>query len=251
MRTVRDHPDIEELIDWARERLPRKRHREVWAHSEDCPTCNLRLAKIIILSSKHRREIKRRARHRRHLSIAAMVVFLVGAAASWLLLSGYSSDGPSQLAALATSETIPDSYVRYRFGAGLPASSDLTGYQLRRGVEALVAGEYALAVEALEAVSRERPSNVEAAAYLGIALYLLGDDSTRMQALLMQGTSHSHPMISRAATWYLANSYQRNGDVQAAMALAHSLSAGEISDRDRYSLRADRLLRKIQDVLSQ
>jgi len=251
MTTPGDHPDIDELVAWARGALPRKRHRRVWAHTRICETCNMRLAKILIIRTKHRREMKRRARHRRHLSIAAMVVLLVGAAASWLLLSGYSSDGPSQLAALATSETIPDSYVRYRFGAGLPASTDLTAYQLRRGVEALVAGDYALAVEALEAVRSERPSNVEAAAYLGIALYLLGDDSTRMQALLMQGTSHSHPMISRAATWYLANSCQRNGDVQAAMALAHSLSAGEISDRDRYSLRADDLLRKIQDVLSQ
>jgi len=242
------HPDIGELVDWARGLLPRKRHREVWSHREHCPTCDMRLAKIIILSTNHRQQMKRRARGRRHLLIAASVVVLVGVAAG-LAVSGYFSDSSSRLAELATTETIPEPHVHLRFGGSLPASSDLYEYRLKTGMAALVQQDYPLAVETLEDLFEEHAGSAEVAAYLGVARYLSGDNSDRTKALLGQGAQDMHDMISRAATWYLANSCLRSGDTEAAIQLLQSLDPDETDDR--YARSSVDLLHQIQGGLSQ
>lgn len=240
------HPEIEELVAYARGALSRKRRRAVRAHCEVCPSCNLDLAKTLVLRADHRRALRQRARRQR-LMAAATVVLVLGAAGT-IMLGAYFTDPSAELAALATSEPLPEHYVRYRFGTGMPASSDLTAYQLRRGIEALVAEEYGPAIDAFEAVLSEQPSDIETAAYLGIALYLSGDDSTRTQTLLVRGTSHARPELSRAATWYLANLFLRSGEAETAATLLEQLDLGELDDR--YSRRARELLQQIEDVPS-
>jgi len=244
MSAPSNHPEVDELVDWARGDLSRKRLREIRAHCRSCPACDMKLAKILVLRTRQRREMKRAARRRRQLQMAAAIVLLVGAGAVFLV-SGHFSDPASKFAELATTETIPQGLLRLRFRSdALPASTDLSEFRLKQGMEALVQEQYSLAVEALDDANREHPADAEIAAFLGIALYLSGDDSSRTQSLLALGTTHARPRVSRPATWYLANSCLRSGDSEAAVALLRELNLGELSDA--YSRRADDLAARVE-----
>jgi hypothetical protein len=245
MTTQAEHPDIEELVDWARGLLSRRRHEEVRRHCDACPTCNMRLAKILVLRTDDRRRMRRRARRVRQLQMAAVIVLLVGTGAVFLL-SGYFSNPTAELAALATTETIPESHVHMRFRRGLRASADLYDYKLEAGMEALVQRDYRMASETLEELYGEHPESSEAAAYLGVALYLSGDDSGRTKSILAMGTQHMQPMISRTATWFLANSRLRSGDVESAVELLRTLDPNRINDM--YGRWSVDLLDRIQGI---
>lgn len=248
MTTQDEHPNIEELVDWARGLLSRRRHKEVRRHCEACPTCNMRLAMILIIRTDDRRRMRRRAKRRRQFQMAAAVLLLMGAGAV-VLLSSYFSDPALELAGLATTETIPQGLVRLRFRSDMvPASTDLSEFQLKRGMDALALEEYSLAIEALAGANKEHPADAEIAAYLGIALYLSGDDSSRTHSRLALGATHARPSVSRPASWYLANSCLRNGDTQTAVALLRELDLGEPSDA--YSRRAADLSARIEGVLN-
>jgi hypothetical protein len=246
MTSPEKHLEIEDLVDYARGALSRKRRRAVEAHCETCPRCNLDLAKTLVLRTRHRQQMRRRSRHRRLLA-AASVVLLLGAAGI-VLLGGRFTDRSTRLAELTTDETISPSHLGLRFGAGLPASTDLGEYQLKQGMDALVAGDYPTAVEVLGDLLPRRRSDTEVAAYLGIAMYLAHEDPEATRALLALGTTDSRPPVSRAATWYLANFYLREGDAERATALLEDLDLGELSDR--YSRYASDLLEQVERIQS-
>jgi hypothetical protein len=207
----------------------------------------MRLAKILIIRTDDRRQMKRHAKRRRYLQMAAGIMLLVGAGAAFLG-SGYFATPASELAALATTETIPESHVHMRFRRGLRASGDLYDHKLEAGMVALVQQDYPQAVETLEGLYSEHPESSEAAAYLGAALYLSGDDSDRTKAILAAGAQDIQPMTSRAATWYLANSCLRSGDIDSTLQLLPTLDPIEIDDLVGRQSRD--LLRRIHDLRS-
>ncbi len=241
------HPDIEELVDWARGTLSRRRLREIRSHCRTCPACDMKLAKILVIRTRQRREMKRRLKRQRQLQMAAAIVLLVGAGAVFLF-SGYSSDPGSELAELATTETIPESHVHLRFRVALPASPDRYEYEekLKAGMEALVRREYHQALEVLEELYGEHQESSEGAAYLGVAYYLSGDDSDRTRSFLAHGARNAHGMISRTATWYLANSCLRSGNVDSAIELLGILDPSQINDM--YGRWSVELLRQVEDI---
>jgi hypothetical protein len=202
----------------------------------------MRLAKILIIRTDDRRQMKRTATRRRHLQMAAGIMLLVGAGAAFLG-SGYFADPAADLAALATSETIPEGYVTLRFRGQLPASADLHDYKLEAGMEALVLGDYPRALETLEALYSEHPESAEASAYLGVARYLSGDDSAATKSLLVRGTEHHQPMIRRLSAWYLANSCLRSGDVESAVEILRTSDL--IGTDTRYGRASEDLLNLI------
>ena len=159
-----NHPDILELVAWARGAIPKRRLGEIRAHCRTCPDCDAKLARILLLRSKHRREMRRRARRRRQLQMAAAVLLVVGAGA--VFLSGYFSDPASELAALATTETIPESHVGLRFRVAVPASPGGYDSEFKAGMEALVRGDYPAAVEMLESLHAAHERDTEVSTYL-------------------------------------------------------------------------------------
>lgn len=242
MSALDNHPEVDELVDWAREDLSRRRLREIRAHCRTCSECDLKLAKILVLRTRQRREMKRRAKRRWRLQMAAAILLLVGVGAVFLF-SSYFSDPTSDFVELATTETIPESHLLLRFFAGIPADSGQFELRLKIGMEALVQTDLPLAVEILENLRAEFVSNTEVASYLGVALYLSGDDSDRTKQLLARGSTNVQPLVKRTTAWYLANSCLRSGDLESAVLLLESLDLGELSDM--YSLLADDLLVQI------
>ena len=113
-------------------------------------------------------------------------------------------------------------------------------------MEALVQQDYALAIDTLEALHAQHDSDTEVATYLGVALYLSGDDSDRTKALLAQGWSHMQGRVRRTATWYLANSCLRSGDTESAIHLLQTLDPDEVDAR--YTRYAAELLQRIRGV---
>jgi hypothetical protein len=240
-----NHPEIDELVDWARGDLPRRRQREIRAHCKTCSMCDLNLAKILVLRTSQRRVMKRRAKRRRQLQMAAAIVILAGTGAV-LLLSGHYSYPASELAALATTETIPRSHVGPRFRLAAPASPGGYEAEFKAAMEALVREDYGAGLEILEVLHANHPSEVEISAYLGIARYLAGDDSDHTKALLAQGASHHQDMIRRAAAWYLANSCLRSGDVDSTIQILQTPDL--IGTDTRYGNYSADLLRQIEEV---
>jgi hypothetical protein len=199
---------------------------------------------ILLLRGDHRQRLRQRSRRNR-LMLAAMVVLIAGAGGLWMII-GLSAGQPASLAELATEETLPESHLHLRFRAALPASSDLHEYKLKAGMEALVAGDYPLAVETLTDLQNEHAESDEAAMYLGVALYLSGDDSDRTRALLARGVSAMHGLTRRTAIWYLANSCLRSGDVDAAILLLQSPDLHEYDTR--YGRYSEELLQRLLDA---
>lgn len=245
MSAPNNHPEIDELVDWARGDLSRKRLREIRAHCRSCPACDMKLAKILVLRTKQRREMKRAARRRRHLQMAAAIVLLVGVGAVFLF-SGYFSDPAMELASLATTETIPGSQIILRFRPATSASADLYEYKLKAGMEALVRGDYSFAEDTLGGLYGEHPESSEVAAYWGVARYLSGNDSDHTKTLLATGASDMQNMIRRTATWYLANSCLRSGESDSAIQLLQSPDLNGVDVR--YGRYAEELLRKIREA---
>jgi len=122
---------------------------------------------------------------------------------------------------LATSEAPEQPMLDFLFPPSVPVA-DLE--QARGGFAYLVDGRYEEAVAQLSTVYEAQPGNGEVAASLGIALYLTGDDSERVEALLAQGTALRQQDFSNLAGWYLANHYLRKGDVVQTMSVLEDLS---------------------------
>jgi hypothetical protein len=244
MILVSEHPEIEELVGWARGALSRRRRSEIRLHCETCLECNELLAKILVLRTPHRRKMRVRTRRRRLLVAASLV--LIGAIGTSLWLGGFFISESERLAALATEETIQEAILHLRFREALPADSTLYLFKLKRGLEALHLEDYPMAIEVLGALNQAYPSDTEVAAWLGIASYLSGDDSASTWSLLVQGTANMHHMISASAAWYLANSYLRSGEIVLAVALLETLDPEEINARRERDAAA--LLERIREI---
>jgi hypothetical protein len=209
------------------------------------------LAKILVLMMEKRREWIRQRRRRRRLQAAAAVVLLAGAGTVFLgaRMSGNGTDPRYDLAALATTETIPESHVGLRFRLATPASPGGYDSDFKAGMEALVREDYLTGVEILERLHASHPSETEISTYLGVARYLSGDDSDGTQALLAQGTVHHQDMIRRTAAWYLANSCLRSGDIDTTVQILQTPDL--IGTDTRYGRYSEDLLRRINEARSE
>lgn len=223
---TREHLTFEELEELARTVPPDDTGSEGLRHVRECAECQYQYVGMRMLT--HVVKFRRRTRRRRLLgfAIAGLVfVMVVGGGAYF-----WSRPQPS-LQALATRDTIPESFVVLRFGRGTAISGGSHLLEFRAGVESLARGDYTHAVDTLEGLLEERPGDPEIHAVLGIARYLSGDNSDETMELLESGASHPDTFINRPSRWYLANLHLRRGETERAQESLKGLDLGEIDDR--------------------
>jgi hypothetical protein len=144
------------------------------------------------------------------------------------------------LTALATTEPPPSAMIRFQLGSAIQASSDDTQQRLQAAGQALAGRQYAQATDELQRLHAELPNSGVIAGYLGIALYLSGNDSARVGALLSAGALDDDLPVALSSKWYLANHLLRTGDEEAARTLLAELATFR---NLRGRLSADLLLR--------
>lgn len=217
---------------------------ELAEHCRACVRCGDQLAVLLMLAPAAS------AAHRRApVSIIAGIV-LVG-----ILALVFQSDivGPlstdKQLAALATTETLPPAVVQFhvRLSSATKTSGDRSSPQILEGGEFLASGEYAEAIVALERQRAAHPDSRLVASYLGIARYLAGDDSPAVAALLASGAADSNVPASLYAKWYLGNYLLRTGQLDEAIVALEEV----VSEDVRLSREAADLLAEIRRLRNQ
>jgi tetratricopeptide (TPR) repeat protein len=128
----------------------------------------------------------------------------------------------ARLRALAT-VTPPDRVtLDFLFG---PQATVAARIRARTGFAFVSERRYDEAIAQLSPLVAASPDDGEAAAALGIALYLSGDDGERAEALLQQGRALRLQDFSRLSSWYLGNLFLRRGDVVQARAVLEPLTA--------------------------
>jgi len=128
---------------------------------------------------------------------------------------------------LATTEPPPAAIVRFLLGLAVPVDTGNIQARLQAAGEALTGGEYARAAGDLEVLHTELPDSGAIAGFLGISLYLSGEDSSRVGRFLATGALDQNESVSSFSRWYLANHLLRTGDEEGARQLLVELAALE------------------------
>jgi len=234
-----NHPTFEELVELARKVPPDDTESKEMQHVRECSECQYQYVGMRLLTNGLELR-RRRSRRRRLVSLAvASLVLLVAVGGGTYFWSQSRSSSP----ALATNETIPESFLLLRLGRGTPASGETYLSKLRAGVESLAGGNYERAINSFEQLLGERPEDEELYALLGIARYLSRDNSDETMRFLIRGSAHGDSLINRTSQWYLANLRLRRGETVRAQDVLEGLDLGEIDDR--FSRSARDLLKKI------
>jgi hypothetical protein len=239
------HPDLQDLIDCSRRNLSEEKEAAVLAHCETCPDC-FSTVKICVVLRMGFLSDQRKKRRRRQWCSGALAGALLAIAIAGFWHAGYFTSTSSKLAALAAGEPIRADRLLDELASDLFFSSDPRDGRVALAVEALMNGDHATAVEELETIIKDEPSDDAIAAWLGIALYSSGDDSARTRALLGLGASRRSDALGRAAMWYLANSNLRDGNMLLAVIQLGDLCADR--SRDRRSRSACELLEEIRYI---
>jgi len=200
-------------------------------HCRTCSECGDKLAGMLMLTT--RAASRGRAETAKHMWIAAVAASVILLAALAVLLQTFVVDEPGveeQLAALATTEPIPVFIVRFHLGSptpmgNIPGVAPIEPRLLAAG-EKLAAGDYAAAVRDLEQLRQDDPLSRLVAAYLGIARYLVGDDSARTGRLLEEGaaTARTEDDVASSCLWYLGNLLLRRGRTPEAIEVFQDLA---------------------------
>jgi hypothetical protein len=193
-------------------------------HCRACVDCGDSLAAMLLMAESADAR-RRRERDRRRLLLAAGA--LIVGALGMLLRSTDLVDAPRTddlLAGLATEQPLPPAAVRIHLGVLSPAGTDDSVARLQAAGAALARGQYDAAIPDLEELHDRDPSSGVVAAYLGIALYLTGDNSSRAEHLLTQGAQDQNRSIATFTQWYLANLLLRSGQTDASVRVLETLA---------------------------
>lgn len=224
-----DHVDIEGLLAYAHGETHGAEADAVLQHSRTCRECGDELAVMLALTgtqvvavAEDDTEVPDTS-HRWLAMVAASVVLAV--LLGVVLLTGRQRPGgPAPdvgVTRLATTEAPNELMLDFLFGASVPVASV---EQAGSGFALIVEGRYDEAVTQLSVLYDARPGDGEVAAALGIGMYLAGDDSEPVEALLVQGRALRQQDFSDLAAWYLANLYLRRADVVHAREVLEDLS---------------------------
>ena len=220
-----DHFTLDELRAFALGHDP-EREKLLLEHCRVCSECGDNLAAMLMVTIPA--AARRSARTTRNVWLAAVAasVILVGALAIIFLQPPSVED---QLAALATTETLPAAVVQFHVRLSY-VTLEAVGRsvpQILEGGELLAAGEYAAAIVALERQYSANPDSRLVATYLGIARYLGGEDSPEVAALLAAGagSADTRTPASAYAQWYLGNYLLRAGRTEDAIVVLDTVVA--------------------------
>ncbi len=216
------HLTLDELRELVRGQRPGKKAERL-EHCRTCVECGDKLAAMLALTSV--KSSRPGDAGRKLVLVGAMAATLLLVAAVVILSRTVFVDPRSgeerELAALATTETIPGIAVQFhvRLSESEPVAIGREVPRIREGGELLAAGEYDAAIMALERDNSADPESRLASTYLGIARYLSGDDSPEVAQLLAAGvgTADTRTPASIYAEWYLGNYLLRVGRVDEAV----------------------------------
>ncbi len=257
-----------EMADYARGLIAGSEGESLLQHCKECAQCGDQLAAILVLrrakaaghpllSTRQRSRVSRK----RWLAAAAGVVGIgVLAVGAQVLRPGVEPDAstarsalpppsaeePAGVAALATTEPLSPLTIKIHtdgpISAGGAGSPDWLPRMNAAGSK-IVNHDYGGAVADLEGLYAEDPTSQLAAAYLGIARYLYGDNSSEVGALLARGATGNSESIARFAQWYLANYVLRSEqDMDSAREILNELA----TNSDWPGRRAQTLLERIE-----
>ena len=196
------------------------------AHCRWCKECGDQLAMLLALN----RLDVHRVGGTPHL-LAAVVkravitaALLAGLAIAIVQFTSTSPTHDPDLRSLATIEPPPLAMVKFQLGTISRVGNDDTWGRLQFAGQVLASGQLRQATAELEQLHTKRPLSRVIAGYLGIALYLSGDDSIRVRELLAAGTLHPDRAIAGSSKWYLANYLVRSGDAESARPILAELA---------------------------
>ena len=242
-----EHIDIERLLAYAHDELEDAESDAILEHSRACKECGDQLAVMLALRSEDGGSGVSEPRARLIGLIAASVLLavLLGVALTWGGFGSrfiFVSAAEEGLAELATTEAPGRIDLDFLFDASLPTSTDDSRPQKRAGFGLIVNGQHDEAIELLSTLRNARPDDGDVAASLGIALYLSGDSSSRVETLLIEGNAAWLQGLQHYAKWYLGNHYLRQGDLVQAMGALEEIA----QEPDAPGRRAAELLRRLE-----
>ena len=203
------HPDLKALTSYVDGALTGDEARAIVGHCGACTGCGDRLGTMMLLRSKAAKAALA-PRIPRGVRAAAVVVALAAGLVGGVVLA--RALAPNPWAEHATADTVPRWFHDFLYGSRDSVSNrDL---ELARALDLLVRGELTEAIARLEPLALEPAREPEAAAYLGIAMYLNGDVSTRTVDFLETGTASTR--AGRISDWYLCNALLARGDAEGA-----------------------------------
>ncbi len=203
------HPDLKTLTGYIDGALTGDEARAIVGHCTECTECGDRLGTMMLLRSRAARAALA-PRVPRGVRAAVVVVTLVAGLAGGMFLA--RALAPNPWAVHASTESVPRWFHDFLYGYREQIGPrDLA---LAEALDLLVRGEYDDAIVKLEPLTEPPGREPEAAAYLGIAMYLTGDNSGRTVDLLEAGTASTR--AGRISDWYLANVLLSRGDIGAA-----------------------------------
>jgi tetratricopeptide (TPR) repeat protein len=195
---------------------------------------------------------------RRLGAIAAAIVLamLVGAVMVSSLLQPHPERDPGTGAAvdpalvargrqLAT-RVPPDAVMAEFYRGSIVRAPEATRQQIYRAFALVTEERYDEAIRRLEPVYEQQPNDGEAAAVLGIARYLGGDDGDRTVELLRQGRAQRPADLSHLSAWYLGNLVLRRGEVVQAREVLEELSQWPDDPGVRAAALLDELRREVR-----
>ena len=203
------HPDLKTLTGYVDGALTGDEARAIVGHCGECAGCGDRLGTMMLLRSGAAKAALA-PRVPRLLRAAAVVVILVAGLTGGVFLA--RALAPNPWAVHASTESVPRWFHDFLYGYREQIGPrDLA---LAEALDLLVRGEYDDAISRLEPLTEQPTREPEASAYLGIAMYLTGDNSGRTVDLLEAGTGSTR--AGRISDWYLANVLLSRGDIDAA-----------------------------------
>lgn len=248
-RAACPHPDL--LLARTSDAVDASTREAIATHVAACPSCARLMSDLEAMESVEPDAALARVWSRvtasaaesrgshKWLPVAAVVAVAAGAGALWML--GPSARHPSTTAP-TTSTTTPRADVgpialwavepppvrvsaaalgQTRDGASTEGTAELldalSGYR---------EGRYAESIAPLEALARARPSDVNAAFYLGVARLLAGQPAEAVTAL-EHARAMAPPHRFAETDWYLATAAQRAGRLDVARTALDRVCSGE------------------------
>jgi hypothetical protein len=249
-----EHVDIEGPLAYAHGETDGAEADAVLQHSRACRECGDELAVMLALAGTgvvalDRDESATPEASRRWIGlVAASVVFaaLLGA----IVLSGWLRPGgplPDEgVARLATTQAPSRLMLDFLFSTETSVDNRA---RARGGFALIVDGRYDDAVAQLSTLYDAQPGDGEVAMSLGIALYLAGDDSDRVEALLTQGRALRPQDFSNLSGWYLGNHFLRRGHLVQAIVVLEELVSPQPPDPDESGTQARELLERLRSEI--